>query len=354
MTKKIRVLIVDDSAVTRSVLTRELAPFSDIEIVGTAADPYIARDKIVALRPDVITLDVEMPRMDGITFLRKLMEHFPTPAIVLSTLTGRGTEHAVAALEAGAVDVLAKPSDGHGVQNIGGMLSEKIRVVARATVRRLDPVLPPPPKPTAPAAVSAAAGSVDRLIAIGASTGGVQALTTVLTQFPANAPATLVVQHMPEKFTASFAARLNAMCAVEVKEAADGDLVVPGRVLLAPGGRHMLLRKAGTRFSVQLKDGPPVFHQRPSVEVTFDSVTKCAGNIAVGAILTGMGCDGARALLSMRQAGARTLAQDEATSVVFGMPGEAVRCGAAERVVPLDKIAGTLMKLARPADIQAA
>lgn len=352
--KKIRLLIVDDSAVTRSVLTRELAPFADIEVIATASDPYVARDKIVALKPDVITLDVEMPRMDGITFLRKLMEHLPTPAIVLSTLTGRGTEHAVAALEAGAVDVLAKPSDGRGVTSIGPLLAEKIRTAARATVRRTAEPKPVVAKLSGPrpAVPHDAAGS--RIIAIGASTGGVAALTAVLTQFPENAPPTLVVQHMPEKFTASFAARLNALCAVEVREAADGDVALPGRVLLAPGGRHMVLRKSGSRFTVQLKDGPAVFHQRPAVEVLFDSVAKCAGPVSVGAILTGMGCDGARALLTMRQAGARTLAQDEATSVVFGMPGEAVRCGAAEQVVPLDKIAATLMRLAQVADTQAA
>ena len=355
--RTVRVLIVDDSAVVRTVLTRELQKCPEIDVVGTAPDPYVARDKIVQLKPDVLTLDVEMPRMDGITFLRKLMEHHPMPVIILSSLTGQGTKTALEALEAGAVEVLAKPGSAFSVENMGALLIEKVRIAARARVRSggTHP-RPAADAAAAPAPPKAAAGrepshsmtaTTDKLIAIGASTGGVQALTEVLTKFPADAPGTLVVQHMPAKFTASFAARLDSLCAVEVKEAADGDGVFPGRVLVAPGGFHMVLRRSGARYYVQVIEGPDVHHQKPSVEVLFDSVAKYAGANAVGAILTGMGADGARGLLNMRQAGARTVAQDEKTSVVFGMPAEAIKCGAAERIVPLTDVAATVLSMAK-------
>ena len=337
----IKVLIVDDSAVVRQLLSRELARDPGIFVVGTAPDPYIARDKIVELQPDVLTLDVEMPRMDGITFLRKLMVYHPMPVIVLSSLTATGTQTALQALEAGAVEVLCKPSSAYTVEDMSPRLITAVKMAARARVRKGVEV------PAAPAPRLSMAATTDKILAIGASTGGVQALTEVLIRFPANAPGTVIVQHMPASFTASFANRLDTLCEVEVKEAADGDSVIPGRVLIAPGGFHTVLRRSGARYYVQIKDGPEVHHQKPSVDVLFDSVARHAGANAVGAILTGMGADGARGLLSMRQAGSHTIAQDETSCVVYGMPMEAVKCGAAEQILPLRDIAAALIKLSQ-------
>lgn len=340
----VRVLVVDDSAIVRKILSQELNRHSGIEIVGTAPDPYIARDKIVAVNPDVLTLDVEMPRMDGITFLRKLMKHRPMPVIVLSSLTPEGGRTAMEALEAGAVEVMCKPGGSFSVGDVCNTLVEKIKAASRARIDR---------RPAAPAR---SAGTPQRLsmtettnkiFAIGASTGGVQALTCVLASLPANAPGTVVVQHMPAHFTTSFAQRLNCECAVNVKEAEDGDRVVTGRVLIAPGGLHMLLQRSGANYYVALRDGPPVCRQKPSVEVLFNSVAKYAGSNAVGAILTGMGDDGATGLANMRQAGAHTMAQDEQTCVVFGMPKEAIARGGAEKIVPLGRVAETLIGFAR-------
>ena len=335
----IKVLIVDDSAVVRQMLTRELARDPQIHVVGAAPDPFVARDQIVELRPDVITLDVEMPRMDGITFLRKLMKHHPMPVIVVSSLTARGTQTAIEAMQAGAVDVMVKPGSALTVENLGPELIRKIKVAGRTRVQVLI-------DGGAPRRLSMAA-TTDKIFALGASTGGVQALTEVLTAFPANAPGTVIVQHMPARFTASFAERLNTLCAIEVKEAANGDSVTPGRALVAPGGLHMLLRRSGSRYFVEVKDGPEVFHQRPSVDVLFNSVAKIGGPNAIGAVLTGMGADGAKGLLAMRQAGARTFAQDEASSVVFGMPMEAIKCGAADGVHPLSDIASVMIAAAQ-------
>jgi two-component system chemotaxis response regulator CheB len=321
---KINVLIVDDSAIVRRILSQQLNQHRGIEVVGTAPDPYIARDKIVALNPDVLTLDVEMPRMDGITFLRKLMEHHPMPVIVLSSLTPKGGKTAMEALAAGAVEVMSKPGPAYSV-------GEACRAQGlSAPVKRLHMV-----------------ETTNKIFAVGASTGGVQALARVLSALPANAPGTLVVQHMPAQFTTSFAERLNGECAVSVREAQDGDRVIPGRVLIAPGGLHMLLQRSGANYYVAVKEGPPVCRQRPSVEVLFESVAKFAGANAVGAILTGMGNDGAAGLLNMRQSGAHTIAQDEASSIVFGMPKEAIERGAAEKVVPLPEIAQTLIRFAQ-------
>jgi two-component system, chemotaxis family, protein-glutamate methylesterase/glutaminase len=333
---KVRVLIVDDSAVVRQVLSRELARDPNIEVVGTAADPFIARERIVELQPDVITLDVEMPRMDGVTFLRHLMKAKPMPVIVLSSLTQAGTQTAIDALAAGAVDVMGKPGSSFSVDDVAPALARRIQSAARAQVRATAG----PSTVLGPALVT-----TNKIFAIGASTGGVQALTEVLTAFPKNAPGTLVVQHMPAKFTASFAQRLNSMSQMEVREAQDGDSLIPGRVLIAPGGLHMLLRRSGATYVVEIKDGPPVRHQKPSVEVMFQSVAQAAGPNAIGAILTGMGDDGALGLLAMKNAGARTVAQDEATSVVYGMPAAAVKCGAVERSVPLAAVARTMMEL---------
>lgn len=348
--RPVRVLIVDDSAVVRQLLTRELKRDPMIEVVGTAPDPYIARDKIVSLKPDVLTLDIEMPRMDGVTFLHKLMEHHPMPVIVLSSLTEAGTRTALEAMAAGAVEVLHKPGSAYTVGDMGAVLAETIKTAARARARPASAAPPVPVEKRRPAAAEprhSLAETTDKIFALGASTGGVQALTEVLTALPATAPGTLIVQHMPAKFTASFAGRLDGICAMEVKEAADGDTVIPGRALIAPGGLHMLLRRSGARYYVEVRDGPEVHHQRPSVEVMFNSVAKYAGANAVGAILTGMGADGATGLLAMRKAGARTIAQDEASSVVFGMPMEAIKCGGAEFVVPLPQVATKLLALAR-------
>lgn len=340
--RAIKVLIVDDSAVVRQLLTRELSKDPMIRVVGSAPDPYVARDKIVELEPDVLTLDVEMPRMDGITFLRKLMQFHPMPVIVLSSLTATGTRTAIDALSAGAVEVLCKPAGSFSVETMTTQLAQRIKTAARTR----------PPRPAAAATAAVAtpqlsmSETTNKIFALGASTGGVQALTTVLTAFPANAPGTVVAQHMPPKFTASFAARLNECCKVKVKEAEHGDTVVTGQVLLAPGGKHMVLRRSGALYHVELNEGPEVHHQRPSVDVLFDSVADYAGRNSVGAILTGMGADGAAGLLKMRKAGARTIAQDEASCIVFGMPMEAIKVGAAERVAPLDDVARILIQFA--------
>jgi two-component system chemotaxis response regulator CheB len=345
-TKAIKVLIVDDSAVVRKLLTRELSKDPMIEVVATAADPFFARDKIVALQPDVVTLDVEMPRMDGITFLRKLMEHLPLPVIVISSLSGPGTKTAVEAMAAGAVDVVGKPGSAYSIENLSALLIEKVKLAAKARVRTIT--TPAPAIRTRPTATSMVA-TTDKIIALGASTGGVQALTEVLTHLPATTPGIVIVQHMPARFTESFAARLDESCHMRVKEAADGDTVLTGQALIAPGGLHMRLKRSGARYYVEVCDGPEVHHQRPSVDVLFDSVAKYAGANAIGAILTGMGADGARGLLHMRQAGARTIAQDEKSSIVFGMPMEAIKCGAAESVLPLEQVAPALMRLAAAA-----
>ncbi|HSV14186.1 MAG TPA: chemotaxis response regulator protein-glutamate methylesterase [Tepidisphaeraceae bacterium] len=356
--RRIRVLIVDDSAIVRQVLQRLLGSDPQIEVVATAHDAYVAREKIVRYEPDVVTLDVNMPRMDGITFLRKLMAHHPVPVIVVSGQTSDGTATALEALCAGAVDLVSKPAGEADLAGLGSVLIDKIKSAARARVKlapaavvssvQADACKMPRIAPAA-AANQPASGPSDPLIfAIGASTGGVQALTEVLTAFPEDAPPTLIVQHMPAKFTGPFAQRLNKLCRVEIREAANGDRLSPGTVLIAPGGFHMTLRRrAGGFFGVEVRDGPELFHQKPSVEVLFNSVAKAAGANAVGAILTGMGADGAQGLLRMRQAGAFTLAQDEASCVVFGMPCEAIKCGAAHQVVPLTGVADAMMAAAQ-------
>ena len=336
----VRVLIVDDSAIVRKILTQELGRHAGIEVVGTAPDPYIARDKIAALNPDVLTLDVEMPRMDGITFLRKLMQHHPMPVIVLSSLTPQGGKTAMEALEAGAVEVMCKPGGSYSVGDVCRVLVEKIKAASRARISGRNMPAMDAARPQRLRMLE----TTNKIFAIGASTGGVQALTCVLSSLPPNAPGTVVVQHMPAHFTTSFANRLDSQCAVSVKEAEDGDHVIPGRVLIAPGGLHMLLSRSGASYFVTLKDGPPVCRQKPSVEVLFNSVARYAGANAVGAILTGMGDDGAVGLLNMRRAGAHTLAQDEQSCVVFGMPKEAIDRGAAEEVLSLDHIAEGLIR----------
>ena len=343
MTNNIKVLVVDDSALVRKILSQKLNMIDGIEVVGTAPDPFIARDKIMELHPDVLTLDVEMPRMDGLTFLKKLMKHYPLPVIVLSSQTPKGSANAMDALESGAIEVICKPGGAYTVEDTCDVLAEKIKVAAKA---RMDICSDnAAQKPRAPRPVRSSFETTNKIIALGASTGGTQALARVLQQFSADTPGILIVQHMPANFTKSFADRLNRDCAISVKEAEQGDRVLPGKALLAPGGFHMELRRSGANYYVDITDGPKVCLQKPSVEVMFDSVAQYAGTNAVGALLTGMGKDGAKGLLHMREAGARTIAQDEATCVVFGMPKEAIKIGGAEHVVPLNDITAKIMDL---------
>lgn len=334
MEKKIKVLIVDDSAVVRKVFKEELSRARDIIVVGTAPDPYVARDKIVKLKPDVITLDIEMPRMDGLTFLKKLMRFYPLPVIIVSSLTRNGGRLAMEAMSLGALEVISKPSSAYSVGEMSVQLIHKIRAVAGLKIQAIGErkAVTDIPKRVASKAMSE---TTNKIIAIGASTGGTEALRAVLTKMPPNAPGILVVQHMPAQFTSSFAERLNDLSAITVKEAQNDDSVVNGRALIAPGNYHMLLKRSGARYFVNVKSGPLVHHQRPAVDVLFHSVADYAGSNAVGAILTGMGSDGAGGLLKMKEAGARTVAQDEKSCVVFGMPKEAIKLGAAEKVVPL-------------------
>lgn len=363
--RKTRVLIVDDSAIVRKILTEALAAESDLEVVGTAPDPFIARDKIVALQPDVLTLDIEMPRMDGLTFLRKLMRHHPMPVIVISSLGQASCHAALEALRIGAVEVLAKPGGPYSVGDLRLNLASSIRAAAAARVRRIASDAPAaattapaasaaPPKSPAPAPApvalpapvpTARPANAAKLIAIGASTGGTEAIREVLMRLPAQSPPIVIAQHIPPVFSMAFAKRLNEICQVEVREAVDGDELRPGLALVAPGDRHMLLVGSGRGYRVAVRDGPRVCWQRPSVDVLFASVAEAAGKDAVGAILTGMGSDGAHGLLRMKQTGARTIAQDEASCVVFGMPREAIRLGAADRVLPLDRIAAAICGL---------
>jgi two-component system, chemotaxis family, protein-glutamate methylesterase/glutaminase len=334
----IRVLIVDDSAVVRQVLTNGLSKFDDVEVVGSAPDPYIAREKIAKLRPDVLTLDIEMPRMDGLTFLEKLMTHHPMPVVVVSSLAPKNSENAIRALSLGAVELVGKPSSQFSVPDVERQLIRAVR--AAATARFDKRMLPGPHTAAKPALAPIRLQTTHKIIAIGASTGGTQAIETVIREWPANAPGTVIVQHMPEGFTAAFAKRLNQVCQVEVREARDQDRVVPGVVLIAPGGkRHMLLERSGANYQVALKEGPPVNYHRPSVDVLFQSVARNAGKNATGVILTGMGGDGAKGLLAMRETGSFTVAQDEASCVVFGMPKEAIKLGAASKITPLSQVA---------------
>ena len=339
----IRVLIVDDSAVVRKKMTEELSRFGDIDVVDTAIDPYVAREKIVKLKPDVITLDMEMPRMDGLSFLAKLMRHYPMPVVVLSSLTPRNSEIAMKALDLGAVEVLCKPGASYSTQNIANDLARAIRAAAAADLKKDQAVRTTEPRNDISAA-QLLTQTTHKVIAIGASTGGTKAIESVLRTLPGTTPGIVIVQHMPENFTHSFAQRLNEICQVEVREAKDNDHVVPGVALIAPGNYHMVLRRSGAQYIVAIKNGPRVHYQRPAVDVLFQSVAKVAGKNAVGVVLTGMGADGAKGLLAMKDAGAQTMAQDEATSIVFGMPKEAIKMGAANTVVALSKVPQAIFK----------
>jgi two-component system chemotaxis response regulator CheB len=380
--RKIRVLVVDDSAVIRKVVSEALNADPEIEVVGTAMDPYIARDKIVQLKPDVLTLDIEMPRMDGLTFLKIIMDERPLPVIIMSSLTKTGSHHAMEALRLGAVDVLGKPGGSYSFGDLGPQLIDKIKTAATAKLRRPQPTRAPfrkitaapapqaqavdkptatpnskPPLTPAPRPVVAlparppltalahpARHHPRRLILLGASTGGTEALRDVLTQLPGDLPGIAIVQHIPAHFSRAFAERLNATCAMEVREAVDGDRLVPGLALVAPGNFHMMLQWAQDGYRVRVADGPMVWHQRPAVDMLFKSAADLVAQYAIAGILTGMGKDGAEGLLRLREKGAMTFAQDEESSVVYGMPKTAWENGGAQRQLALDRIAAHIIQ----------
>jgi two-component system chemotaxis response regulator CheB len=359
----IKVMVVDDSAVVRQVVKKTLELDPGIEVIGAASDPIFAYQKMGERWPDVIVLDIEMPRMDGLTFLRKLMAERPTPVVICSSLTAKGSETAIQALEAGAIAIVTKPNGQlkQFLEDASVELAGAVKAAARANLRRLAPAAPAapaavplqvPPKLTADAILAAPTGqamaqTTERIVAIGTSTGGTQALEAVLTALPRMVPGIVIVQHMPEKFTASFAERLNSLCQIEVKEAVHGDRVMPGRALIAPGGRHMLLKRSGAQYTVEVVDGPLVSRHRPSVDVLFRSVAKAAGRNAIGIIMTGMGDDGAHGLKEMFDTGAQTIAQDEESCVVFGMPKEAIKLGAVRDVLSLTAIPGLIAAVGR-------
>ncbi len=352
MNDKIKVLIVDDSAVVRQTLEQILGEDPAIEIMATAGDPYVAVDKIKKEVPDVITLDVEMPRMDGLTFLQKLMSQHPIPVVMCSSLTEKGCETTFKALEYGAVDIITKPKMG----SKEFLLESKIRIcdavkgAARARVKQSVPKAARPPKKLTADAVIAKPSSkamittTEKVVIVGASTGGTEAIRDFLETLPMDSPGIVIVQHMPEKFTSAFSSRLDGICPMGVKEAADGDTVVPGRALIAPGNFHTLLKRSGARYYVEVREGPLVSRHRPSVDVLFRSAARYAGKNAVGVIMTGMGDDGAKGMLEMKEAGAFTIAQDEESCVVFGMPNEAIKLGGVDKIMPLDLIAGEVLK----------
>jgi two-component system, chemotaxis family, protein-glutamate methylesterase/glutaminase len=357
MIKKIKVLIVDDSAVVRQALTEVLSSDNEIEVIGTAADPYYAAQKLQKDIPDVITLDIEMPRMDGLTFLKKIMYQHPIPVVIISSLTAKGTETAIRALEYGAVDILTKPqlSTKAFYEESKIRICDVVKAAAKARIRPLDKnrymsSLNVEPKYTADAVLAKAPlnqamiKTTEIVVVIGASTGGTEALKELLEVLPADVPGIIIVQHMPEVFTRSFAQRLNDICRITVKEAEDGDTVIRGQALIAPGNKHTLLKRSGARYYVEVKDGPLVNRHRPSVDVLFRSTARYAGRNSIGIIMTGMGDDGARGLLEMKEAGARTAAQDEKTCVVFGMPKEAIKLGAVDKTLPLNQLAGFIQK----------
>ena len=360
--RKIKVLIVDDSALVRSLLTDILRSDPDIEVVGAASDAHIAREKIKQLNPDVLTLDVEMPKMDGITFLKNLMRLRPMPVVMVSSLTERGADVTLDALSLGAVDYLSKPKIDLAatLKDYSDELIDKIHAASKASVRALDPrraaAIAPRPAHSTDAVLPKTATprqlrTTERIIAIGASTGGTEAIKEVLMRLPPDSPGVVITQHIPKAFSGPFAKRMNDCCQVTVYEAQDGQQVLPGHAYIAPGDKHLMLVRDGARYVCRLDDGVPVNRHKPSVDVLFRSVAQNAGRNAIGAILTGMGKDGAKGLKEMLEAGSRTIAQDEATSVVWGMPGEAVSIGAAQHVLPLDTVAGKILSLADAMDI---
>lgn len=351
----INVMIVDDSAVVRQVLSEIFTASSGITVMDVATDPIVAMEKMKQHWPDVIVLDVEMPRMDGITFLKQIMASRPTPVVICSSLTQKGADISVQAMAAGAVEVIAKPHAGvkQFLQDSNNLLVQAVKAAATARMSRMRSLPPTPletrPKLSADAVLAAPTGqqmfqTTERIVAIGTSTGGTQALEAILTTLPRTCPGLAIVQHMPEKFTASFAERLDRLSEIEVKEAATGDRILPGRALIAPGGKHMMIKRSGAYYQVEVVDGPLVSRHKPSVDVLFRSAAKFAGRNALGIIMTGMGDDGARGLKEMHDAGAKTIAQDEDSCVVFGMPKEAIKLGAADEVMPLDNIAKAICR----------
>ncbi len=357
MEEKIKVLIVDDSAIVRQALSAVFSSDKEIEVIGTAPDPYYAAQKIQKEIPHVITLDIEMPRMDGLTFLKKIMQQHPIPVVIISSLTASGTETAMKALELGAVEIITKPqlSNREFYEESRIRLCDVIKAAAGARLKKgrsnssSSQSITIEPKYSADAILPAASlnksmiKTTEMVVAIGASTGGTEALRELLEVLPADSPGIVIVQHMPEMFTRSFAQRLNELCRITVKEAVDGETVLRGQALIAPGNKHTLLKRSGARYYVEVKDGPLVNRHRPSVDVLFRSTARYAGNNARGILMTGMGADGAKGLLEMKQAGARTAAQDESSCVVFGMPKEAIKLGAADKILALDKIAGFIL-----------
>ncbi len=359
MGAKIKVLIVDDSAVVRQTLAEILSTDPDIEVMGVAADPYYAASKIAHEVPDVITLDIEMPRMDGLTFLRKIMTQHPIPVVIISSLTEKGTETGIRALEYGAVEIITKPKMGtkEFIEESKISIRDAVKAAAAAKLQRKKIAssttrpMEVKPKLSADAILSKSTSSdsmiktTEKVIVVGASTGGTEALRVFLEELPADCPGIVIVQHMPEQFTRSFADRLDQLCKISVKEAANNDTVIRGRALIAPGNHHLILKRSGARYFVEINDGPLVNRHRPSVDVLFRSTAKFAGKNAVGIIMTGMGDDGARGLLELKEVGAHTIAQDEKSCIVFGMPKEAIKLDAAEFVLPLEAIAQKVLKL---------
>jgi two-component system chemotaxis response regulator CheB len=351
--KKTRVLIVDDSAMVRQTLREVLSSDPGIEVIATAGDPFVAAERIAEQVPDVITLDIEMPRMDGLTFLKKIMSQHPIAVVICSSLAGEGAQSTFKALEYGAVDIVTKPRLGarQFLEDSRITICEAVKAAAGARLRPFGTRHKVEPKLTADVILSPATRAMvettEKVVVIGASTGGTEALKTLLETLPADTPGIVIVQHMPELFTRAFANRLDGLCAITVKEAESNDTVIRGRALIAPGNHHLLLKRSGARYYVEVKDGPLVCRHRPSVDVLFRSAARYAGQNAVGVILTGMGDDGARGMLEMKQAGAMTIAQDEASCVVFGMPKEAIKHGAVHKVLPLLAISEALLACAR-------
>lgn len=354
MGKEIKVQVIDDSAVVRQVLTEILESEPDISVMGGAADPFIAAEQLKKEVPDVITLDIEMPRMDGITFLYKIMTQHPIPVVICSSLAEEGCETTLKALEYGAVDIITKPKIGVGrfLEESRILICDSVRAASMARVKKIfkkDLAMKVPQKYSADAVISpptarAMIRTTEKVVVVGASTGGTEALKKFLMAQPMDCPGIVIVQHMPERFTKAFADRLNSLCDIEVKEAEDRDSVLRGRALIAPGNRHTVLKRSGAKYFVSIKDGPLVNRHRPSVDVLFRSAAEFAGKNAIGVIMTGMGDDGARGMKEMKDAGGYNIAQDEATCVVYGMPGEAVKLGAVDKIVPLDRIAGTVLR----------
>ena len=352
MTDKIKVLIVDDSAVVRQTLTGILSSDPEIEVLAAVGDPFAAAERLKNSIPDVITLDVEMPRMDGLTFLKKIMSQHPIPVVMCSSLAGGGSETAVKAMEYGAVEIITKPKVGtkQFLEESRIVICDAVKAAAQVRVRRLPPrTLVAAPKLTADAVLAkpsskAMIQTTEKVVVVGASTGGTEALRDFLTALPADTPGIVIVQHMPENFTAAFSKRLDSLCRITVKEAEDGDTVARGRALIGPGNRHVLLKRSGARYYVEVKDGPLVSRHRPSVDVLFRSAARYAGKNAVGVIMTGMGDDGAKGMLEMKEAGAFNFAQDEASCVVFGMPKEAIKLNAVDRVLPLEALAAAVLR----------